>query len=265
MPDQPASPYVPVRALARGLSILRALSRGGPASPAELAGLTGIDRTTVYRLLETLQREGVVTRNAHEHAYALAPAVRELSDGFTDTDMMAQAVGPELGALLAEVKWPSDFATFDAGRMVIRESTHRFSPYSPFRTMIGRRHPVLQSALGRAVIGSVGASERAELIALMTSDGAEIPTGYVEMIVEDFRTHGYAQSVDGAAKGISAIALPVRAPSIVLGALNIAFYTSAMTPREAARRYLEPLRDTVARIEARLIDTDREQADLIPR
>jgi hypothetical protein len=47
----------------------------------------------------------------------------------------------------------------------------------------------------------------------------------------------YESSVDGTEKGISGIAVPIRGPEPVLGALNIVFFTSAMTPRVAAERY----------------------------
>ncbi|EXJ11818.1 helix-turn-helix domain-containing protein [Nitrincola nitratireducens] len=50
--------YKTVRGLTRGLLLLNTLNRlDGGASISELAKLTGIHRTTVRRLLETLQDE----------------------------------------------------------------------------------------------------------------------------------------------------------------------------------------------------------------
>ena len=55
------SDYKTVRGLSRGLALLNALNRlDGGASPTRLAELTGLHRTTVRRLLETLQDEGYV-------------------------------------------------------------------------------------------------------------------------------------------------------------------------------------------------------------
>ena len=49
--------YRPIQSLVRGLSILQAINRApdGWASIAELSKQTGLHRTTVRRMLETLQ------------------------------------------------------------------------------------------------------------------------------------------------------------------------------------------------------------------
>src|SRR5258708_13678040 len=109
------------------------LSRTGLARPGEIAAETGIDRTTTYRLLETLEREGFVVRTSDDY-YGLTLAVRQLSEGFTELDHVTRIVSPELAQLFATVLLPTDFATFEQGAMIIRETTHRFSPYSVHRS-----------------------------------------------------------------------------------------------------------------------------------
>lgn len=52
--------YPRVRALERGLELIVALSELGWATPGELAKYTGIHRTTIYRLLSTLELSGYV-------------------------------------------------------------------------------------------------------------------------------------------------------------------------------------------------------------
>ena len=49
-----------VRALVRGLDILRHVNRVGACRAREIAIATGIPRSTVYRLLETLEEQGYV-------------------------------------------------------------------------------------------------------------------------------------------------------------------------------------------------------------
>lgn len=252
--------YLPVRALSRGLRLLNALSRIGPATAAQLATAADVDRTTAYRLLETLRREGFIVLNVEDKRYSLSAIVRQIADGFTDSDLTSQVVGSELGRLLTLVKWPSDFAIFDMGSMVIRESTHRFSLYSIHRAMIGRSRPLLRSALGRAALAVSTPEDRDQMVELALNTGQLAADGIVtrkrlEAIVENYHRLGYAQSVDGSEKGISAIALPVRGPTNIFGALNIVFFTSAMTPAEAADKYLVSLRETVANIEAKLRTT----------
>lgn len=57
-PQEPGC-YRQVHALSKGLLVLAELNRLGRAKPSEIAR---IDRTTVYRLLNTLAYEGMVVR-----------------------------------------------------------------------------------------------------------------------------------------------------------------------------------------------------------
>ena len=45
-----------VRSLSRGLALIRDLNVTGPSSAQQLAARTGLNRTTCYRLLQTLQQ-----------------------------------------------------------------------------------------------------------------------------------------------------------------------------------------------------------------
>jgi len=50
----------PVRAFSRGLALIRELTVNGPSSAQQLARSTKRDRTTCYRLLQTLEQERLV-------------------------------------------------------------------------------------------------------------------------------------------------------------------------------------------------------------
>jgi len=254
--------YRHVRALARGLKLLVALSRRGRARPAEIAADTGIDRTTAYRLLETLEREGFVARTSDDY-FGLTIAVRELSEGFTDLDRITRVVSPELGRLLPKVLWPTDFATFEQGAMIIRETTHRFSPYSVHRSMVGKSRPALRTAMGRAVLAAAPDQERELMLQMIAESGqpdaAEArEKKYVKALVQETRAQGYASAVGLVDDHIGAIALPIRSPVNVVGSLNLVFFRKAMTPSNAAERYLSLMRESVETIESAIASLDAE-------
>ena len=248
--------YRHVRALARGLDLLRELNQVGRARPRELSVKTGIDRTTVYRLLETLEREGYVARTTDDY-YTLTLAVRHLSEGFTDVDWIVGVVAPELGNLLPKVLWPTDFGTFEGGAMIIRETTHRFSRFSIHRSMVGKTRAVLRTAMGRAVLAALDDEERELMLRVIATSG-QPDAGeardkkYITAIVQDVRAQGYASAVGVTEEHISAIALPVRQAKTVVGALNLIFFRKAMTPAEAAKRYLHHMQKCVSDIESKL-------------
>jgi len=74
--------------------------------------------------------------------------VRRLSEGFEDETWVAQVATPAMHASVRELVWPCDLATAEAGFMVVRESTHRWSALSQHCAMIGEKMPMLVTAVG---------------------------------------------------------------------------------------------------------------------
>lgn len=245
-----------VRSLSRGLALIRELNVSGPASVLLLAQRTGLNRTTCYRLLQTLQHDGFVTFDAESALFRLTAQVRMLSEGASTHDLSSEAALPAMFTLLKEASWPSDFGVFEMGSVMIRESTHSFSPLSVHRSMVGRRRPFLRSALGRAILSAAAPALRREMLEVVASFVPEEAAmakdrSFVDRLVSQTRKRGYAASVGETEAGISAIALPIEGRGPVLGSLNLVFFTSAMTPEVAARRYLRGLTKAVRDIERR--------------
>tara|TARA_B100000315_G_C14552221_1_gene576415 strand:+ start:393 stop:749 length:357 start_codon:yes stop_codon:yes gene_type:complete len=72
-----------VRGLQRGLQVLRVLNEKNYASVLEINRATGLPRTTIYRLLDTLIDAGYVKFGNREEGYCLTVQVRTLSEGYT--------------------------------------------------------------------------------------------------------------------------------------------------------------------------------------
>lgn len=245
-----------VRSLSRGLALIRELNIGGPSSAQRLAARTALNRTTCYRLLQTLREDGYVAFDAKSALFSLTARVRMLGEGVSTRDLSSQAALPAMFTLLDAVSWPSDFGVFELGEVVIRESTHSFSPFSVHRSMVGRGRSLVRSALGHAILSAATPRLRRQMLeitaSLVPEDAALAGDArLVARIVGETRKRGYAASVGGSEPGISGIALPVAGAGAVLGALNIVFFSSAMTPQTAARRYLASLRRAVHDIERR--------------
>lgn len=263
------NPYRHVQGLSRGLAILQEMSSApqGWATIAELSQRTGLHRTTVRRMLETLQTEGYVRRSASDDSYRLNEKVRRLGDGFTDDEWISEVANPVLGELLQKLVWPSDLCTLDGDAMLVRETTHRFSPLSFHRAMIRQRMPVLLTAAGRAYLAFCSAEECEQVLGLLVSGHDEQAAlaqnrGLVDRMLDKVRTQGYASN-DGewsAQLKTVAIALPIVYQGRVLGTINVVVLKKAMNAAEAARRYLPPLQAAVTKIEAAL----QANATLVP-
>ena len=137
MQNNEQTEYKTVRGLTRGLMLLNMLNKlDGGASVGLLAELSGLHRTTVRRLLETLQEEGYVRRSPSDDSFRLTIKVRQLSEGFRDEQWISALAAPLLGDLLREVVWPTDVSTLDGG-------TRNYPPFQPL---------ILSPGNGRATV-----------------------------------------------------------------------------------------------------------------
>ncbi|MEX2942171.1 DNA-binding transcriptional regulator [Serratia fonticola] len=258
MENDHGTEYKTVRGLTRGLALLNVLNRlDGGASIAQLSSLTHLHRTTVRRLLETLQDQGYVRRSHSDDSYQLTLKVQELSEGFRDEQWISAIAAPLLGKLLQEVVWPSDLTTLNVDTMVVHETTHRFSRLSFHRSMVGRRLPLLLTASGLTYLAFCPDHEREELISLLASRSeAEYHLARESLrlgsILQRIRHHGYGENFMGwqSEQKIASIAVPVRNEQRVIASLNLVYIAKAMTIEQAVERHLTALQETARQIEA---------------
>jgi IclR family mhp operon transcriptional activator len=257
--------YKQVQGLSRGLAVLRALSDSeqGRAQLSDVSARTSLHRTTVRRLLETLKEEGFVERSGDDGAFQLTQAIKQLGDRFTVYDRVAEVALPILESLSLEVTWPCALATPDEDVMVIRAATHHLSPLSFHRGVIGRRLPMLATAMGRAYLAFSSDAARRQTLDLIAAkyESGEVPT----MSLATFRQILLKTQQDGYGanfgewvedKKVSAIAVPVRAKKgLLAGCVNIVAVTRAIKPHQLATRFLGPLREAASLIERSLAET----------
>nr|WP_315592447.1 DNA-binding transcriptional regulator [uncultured Cupriavidus sp.] len=244
--------YANVRALSRGLVVLRALNamENGTATSQQLSELTGLHRTTVRRLLETLVEEKFVRRSASDDTFRLTLAVRSLSEGFTDDERIATIAPPIMGQLMQRVVWPSDLTTPDGDAMIIRETTHRFSPLSFHRAMVGRRLPMLLTAAGRAYFAMCPDAEREDILdVLRAGAGGEQQRklaqddAYIRNLVRQTRAEGFGSNQGDweDQRKIGAVAVAIPFGGRVLASLNVIYLRQAIASAEATRRFVPEL------------------------
>ena len=246
--------YKQVRALKRGLDVLVALNAQNGASVGRISERAGLHRTTVYRILETLRTLGYVRKSGSDDSYRLNLLVRQLSEGFDDDAWVSAIAAPMLGALFREVVWPTDLTTYDVDAMVIRETTHRFSPFSIHHAMVGKRLPVLSSAAGRTYLAYCTARERASILKTLRSPehpehAQASDLGAVVAMIKQTRLQGFGASAGAVDPRMSAIAMPIHANGRVLACLGMVFFTSALSVATAGEQYGPALQRAAAEIE----------------
>ncbi len=246
-----------VRALERGLEVLLALGRLRSATVVALARATGLPRPTLYRLLETLQAAGMVARNESEH-YRLTQRVRALGDGYDEEDWITRIARPALAALGEDVAWPVSLFTFDAGRMLVRETTHHQSALSVDYGMVGQRLPMLKTAAGRAYLAFCPEKERSAIVLLLaSSDDPDDSTIHdwrrVAGVIRTARVDGYATQQGEINRRTASFSMPIAMPGPsprVLGCISVIWIASASTTGRIVQRYGARVRQTTVQIAA---------------
>ena len=235
----------------------------GRATSSELSALTGLHRTTVRRMLETLVAEKYVHRSESDDSFRLTFKVRQLSEGFVGSDRLSTIAPTVMGELMQRVVWPSDLSVPDGDAMIVTETTHRFSPLSFHRSMVGRRLPFLLTAAGRAYLAYCPEQECEQILQMLrVGDDAQAPLAndarFVRNLLKTVRANGFGSNIGEWTidRKIGAIAMPVRDEQRVIGSLSVVYLPQAIASDEAIQKFAPPLKAAVDKISALL----REQA-----
>ena len=152
------------RSLERGVEILRAFRQGSELlGNGELAERTGLPKSTVSRLTQTLVGLGMLQNEVARRAYRLAPAVLSLAHAMRTGSRVLSVAAPLMRRLAERERINVGLAAPDRDEMVYLESI-RYAHRVAFRTVVsGQRVPMELTSLGRAYLATLAVPERRQL------------------------------------------------------------------------------------------------------
>lgn len=155
------------RSLERGIEILRAFRPGSELlANGDLAERTGLSRSTVSRLTQTLVGMGMLHLEPARRAYRLAPAVLSLAHAMRSGSSVLAIAAPKMRALAERDRINVGLAAPDRDEMVYLESI-RYARRHAFRNVVsGQRVPMELTSLGRAYLAVAPDARRRTLLAL---------------------------------------------------------------------------------------------------
>jgi len=216
----------PVPGLARGLEILRLFSHDRRSiAPPEIAKELGIPRSTVFRLMQTLEQMGFLERAEGRHAYRLGVAVLGLGFEYLASLEITELARPVMEQLRDDTGLTTHLVIRDGRDVVVVFKAVGNSRFTS-SVNVGTRLPAHATVLGRVMLADLSDAELRSLYRgcrLRTFSG-QTPTtieALQELVRRDGR-RGYALSESFFESGISAIAAPVRNMSgRVVAAINV--------------------------------------------
>ena len=213
MPDADADRYT-VPGLERGLRILAEFSRHEAVLTApELARRLGVPRSTVFRLLVTLENMGFVERTPDGRSYRLGLAVLRLGFEYLGSLGMVELGRPLLERLRDDSSFAASLVVRD-GRDVVY--LHRAASRSPFSTAVtvGTRLPAHATVFGHVLLGDLSLAALRALYPENKLEGRSSTTPQDSLalfdLVQQTRARGWVLAEGFFEPHISTVAAPVR-------------------------------------------------------
>lgn len=235
----------PIRVLANARDLIDVLAEHGPLTPAEIAGLTGIPRPSVYRLAEGLKVIGMVAGTSDAR---VALSLRWLH--LADTAFAGMAEWADAPQVLAEATARTELTAFLTVPRRDEAVCIAWSPGSGIGVLIlkpGRALPLYTGAAGRVMLAETPDLDeylaRAPFPALTPS--TLVDAAALRADVARTREQGWVHSDEDATIGIGALGVPVRdAAGRLVACVSLAGTAEAV--RSDRDPLLDVLRDAAA-------------------
>ena len=202
-----------IKSLSRGLTALELVLEQS-ATPQSLAKTLDVDRTTAYRILNTLAAHGFVLRDPLDDQYVInVQKVFSFAHGVVGKLHFPTLATPYLERLRAKTGEAASLAVLQAAEVVYvnhlpSEEAITVAP------MLGVRRPVYVSAVGKAIWSHLPGAEQDQLFGLIAPVPLTAKTlcdaAQIRADLNAARGRGYAIDDEETFDGVRCVAAPVR-------------------------------------------------------
>jgi IclR family acetate operon transcriptional repressor len=248
------SPPVGSRTVEQTVAVLQKLAGDGPGGVRELARDLDISKTSVHRILASLELSEMVVFQPETQLYALGPGFLTLLAGFNQRNQLIHAARTPVRRLHDETGETVEISVIVShSRMILYSEESRFQ--LRYASMVGALYPIYSGSTGRTLLSTCTDEELDDHIANISfaplsertiTDPAEFRRKVLET-----RERGYEVSWQESYEGVAGCSMPVRCRSPRHVALGIYGPSSRFT-QERIDDYLNLLRSAVAEIEHEL-------------
>lgn len=212
-----------VQSVERAFSILRALAFA-PAGVSEIADLVSLPKSTVARLLATLEQTGAVDRVDQSTHYRLGRDLIALTGSGNAATTMAIAIKPYLTQLAESLGEAAGFCVPEGYAMHFLVQVESPQPVQ-VRDYSGLAVPMHIGPAGLCVMAQWPLDDVQRYLArpleAYTANTVVDPPAVLKRL-EEVRRRGYAVVHEEFAEGLSSVAAPVRGEGDhIIGAINI--------------------------------------------
>lgn len=201
-----------VHSVDRAISVLQVLARRGAIGVTQISQELGVHKSTVFRLLATLEARGMVEQSASRGEYQLGYGVVQLAAGATrqyDLSVISRPICMELAEAVGETV---SIAISDGEQIVTIDQVIGSAEVTTVN-WVGKRSPLHTTASGKVFLATMTADERKQIL-----KGPLVPDTEYTVVdkvqfdeqLAEIRKLGYAYSVDEHEIGLAGLAAPIR-------------------------------------------------------
>lgn len=253
--------------IARALALLEAFGDAPAMQVRDLAAAAGLPKSSTVRLLAQLAEAGYVERLSRSAGWRATSRVLKLASGFSESGLVVEAAMEPMRAFTRAHRWAVFLGVPQSHEMIVRFGTAAVSPVALDPEVYNAPTPILLGALGQAWLAFCPEPEREEIIARLaqsrrSSDRLARDRADLDRMLAEIRKRGY--SITGEAtrritwnvsrramegrKRVTGLGVPILSDNRALGALSLRYFRTSLSDSEAARLYLEPMRNLAKQI-----------------
>ena len=223
-----------IQSVRRAAALLRAFGTGAPElGVSELGRKLNLHKSTVSRLLATLESEGLLQRAPGNEKYRLGPEIARLAGQAGQAGDLREVAHPLLVELAETTRETANLAVLEGAEA--HNVDQASGPHLVhIGNWVGRRTPLHCVANGKVLLAH---RDEAELDRLLAQPLAAFTTHTItdpaalRVELQAVRQRGYGCALGEIEEGLNAIAAPVRdAAGVVIAALSVSGPSYRVTP-----------------------------------
>ncbi len=200
-----------VQSVDRALSVLTVLARAGESGVTDIARELGVHKSTVFRLVATLESHDLVEQHAERGKYRLGVGVLRLAGATNarlDVVQEARSISRNLAAETGETVNLAILSETSALYVDQAAGTSGLQPHN----YVGQRIPLHATSNGKVLLSELDEHELGTHVPRLQGYTANTVTSRSQLRSElsTVRERGWAVAVDELEVGLTAVAAPVR-------------------------------------------------------
>ncbi|MFC9556380.1 IclR family transcriptional regulator [Rhodococcus sp. NPDC056960] len=240
-----------VQSVDRAISILEVIARKRSSGVTAIAGELGLNKTTVFRLLATLESRGLVEQNEDRGEYRLGFTAGMLAAGAVRQPDTAAVCRPYSVELADRVGETVNVAILDGSDVMTLDQVTGGSSTIASIDWIGRRAPIHATAAGKLLLAYLPPTERDRLLPdplVRYTDHTVTDRAVLDAQLEAIRAEDVSYCFEENEIGVVALGAPIRRlDGEIIASLNLTGPTFRVTA-EVLPDLRDALRETAERI-----------------